>query len=84
MSDFYVSGTMGKNQVQVAMETSMTTSEQAREPAWTDNGRKINTLTLPFRKVLTGFSIGQFVAVTAATLGAFVNSNVRFLQPLFR
>ena len=77
---------MGKNQEQVAMETPMTTSVQAREPAWTDNGRKINTLTSPFRKVLTGFSIGQFliVAVTAATLGAFVNSNVRFLQPLFR
>ena len=73
---------MGKNKVQVVMETSKTTSEQVRTSAWNDNGRKINTLTPLLRKLLTGLSIGQLVivAISAATIGAFVNSNVRFLK----
>ena len=72
---------MGKN-MKVGEDRSKTATETARTSACINDGRVLNRLTSPLRKVLTGLSIGQvlMVAVTAATLGAFVNSNVRILR----
>ena len=74
-------------QVKVGVETTETISRTGTMSAWTENGGKINTLSAPLRKVLARkvlavISIGQLlmVVVTAATLGAFVNANVSFLQ----
>ena len=84
----HVPETMGRKVVKVDVQTSKTTSETARSLAWTDNGGtmtdnggKISMLSPALRKVLAGLSIGQLmvVAVSAATLGAFVNSNVSII-----
>ena len=71
---------MGVKRVKVGDETSSTTSEGVRTSAWTDNGGKFSTLSAPLRKVLGVICMGQLVivAVTAATLGAFINSNVSY------
>ena len=68
--------------MKVDVQTSKTTSETARSLAWTDNGGKISSLSPSLRKILAGLSIGQLmvVAVSAATLGAFVNSNVSIIE----
>ena len=72
---------MGKN-IKVGEDRSKAATGTARTSAFINDGRVLNRLTSPLRKVLTGLSIGQvlMVAVTAATLGAFVNSNVRILR----
>ena len=72
---------MGRKFVKVDVQTSKTTSETARSLAWTDNGGEISSLPLSLRKVLAGLSIGQLilVAVSDATMGAFVNSNVSII-----
>ena len=71
---------MGIKRVKVGDETSSTTSEGVRTSAWTDNGGTFSTLSAPLRKILAGISISQLVivVVTAATLGAFINSNVSY------
>ena len=68
---------MGKKAIKLAVNNSKDSAEVTR-PAWT--GEKISSLSPSVRKILTGLSVGQImiVAVSAATLGAFVNSNVRF------
>ena len=71
---------MGKKAIKVAVKNSKDNAEVAR-PAWTGNtSETISSLSPSVRKILTGLSVGQImiVAVSAATLGAFVNSNVRF------
>ena len=64
----------------VDKHTPSTTSETVRSSAWTNNGGKVNTLDPSLRNILIGLSIGQMVmiVVSVATLGSFVNSNVRF------
>ena len=54
-------------------------SDMSRTSAWSDKGRNQSALSPSFRTILIGLSVGQMimVAVSAATLGAFVNSNVR-------
>ena len=75
---------MWKRQVQPDMETPKSNSENTRGSGRANDDGKIDPITRRFLKVLTGLSIGQMVmiAITAATLGAFVNYNVRYLQPL--
>ena len=82
MAEPHVPETMGRKFVKVDVQTSKTTLETARSLAWTDNGGKISTLPPSLRKVLAGLSIGQLmvVAVSAAILGAFVNSNVSIIN----
>ena len=67
---------MGKKIVKVGV--GITKSEKVTASAWTNNGGSLSTLTPALRKILTAICIAQMVmiAVTAATLGAFVSSNV--------
>ena len=69
---------MGKKTVKVE-SNSKDNSELSRTSAWADRDRPNSRLSSSFRQILVAFSVGQviMVAVSAATLGAFVNSNVR-------
>ena len=71
---------MGKNAVSVG-NNSKENSEMSRNLAWADRGGKPSALSPAFRHILTGLSVGQMimVAVSAVTLGTFVNSNVRMV-----
>ena len=71
---------MGMKIDSVDKHTPSTTSQAVRTSAWTNNGGKVNTLNPSLRNILIGLSIGQMVmiVVSVATLGSFVNSNVRF------
>ena len=62
------------------VKNSKDTPDIART-TWVSHGGKVSALSPILRKVLTGISVGQvmLVAVAAATLGVFVNSNVRVL-----
>ena len=69
---------MGKKANKVG-NNSKENSEMSRTSAWADRGGKTRALSPSFRRIMTGLSVGQMImfAVSAATLGAFVNSNVR-------
>ena len=69
---------MGKKANKVG-NNSKENSEMSRPSAWADRGGKTRALSPSFRQIMTGLSVGQMIMVTvsAATLGAFVNSNVR-------
>ena len=70
---------MGKKNIKVGNNLNKH-SEMSRTSAWADRGKKTSARLYPsFRHILIGLSVCQMVmvAVSAATLGAFVNSNVR-------
>ena len=71
---------MGKRAVKVG-NNSKVKSEMSRTSAWADRGSKTSALSPKFRQILTGLIVSQMIMVAglAATLGAFVNTNVRNL-----
>ena len=71
---------MGKNDRRVGVRNSTNTLETVKTSARTANGGKIQALSRPpLRKLLTRLSITQMIILvfSSATLGAFVNANVR-------
>ena len=68
---------MGKKGGKVDVQKSKDTLETARTSAWSETDGKIQSPIL--RPLLIGLCVAQMImiAVSSATLGAFVNSNVR-------
>ena len=79
---------MGKKDNRVGVRNSTSSFEAMETSVRTANSGKIQALSPPVGKILTGLCISQMVmlVVSSATLGAFVNSNVRhnFFRPLYK
>ena len=76
--------TMVKKDKRVDVKNSTSTLDPMKTSVRTANGVKIQALSPPVGKILIGLCISQMVmlVVSSATLGAFVNSNVRHFSTI--